>query len=280
MHVGEPDIPLATLLRGRRVMTLKGSEPDASDHDWHRFSLTPSVCLWNTIADSIEKLFYEGKVFVMLKNALFERSSPLRHQAEKEKVINDWKPIECTYSDGGPDHNTKHYSVKIAQLAHFLNKNLDICVSAVTYPGGSYTDPAEHIMPLLNIAMQGVALARRPMEPVFENALCNRNSMEAVRGVCENDNALTSAVRESLEPMVNLLNERFACVSLKDEPLKIREPATFEEINDLFAEVSRIDTSLEITKTNKVDIEKCKDLQTYFETHARSHRYMFQIKKM
>ena len=238
------------------------------------------MCLWNTIPDSIEKSFYEGKVFVTLKNALFERSSPLRHQAEKEKVVNDWKPIECTYSNGGPDHNTKHYSVKIAQLAHFLNKNLNMSVSAVIYPGGRYTDPAERSMPLLNIAMQGVALARRPMEPVFKNALRNMNSMEAVRVVCENDNALTSAIRESLEPMVNLLNERFACVSLKDEPLKIGEPATFEEINDLFAEVSRIDILLEITKTNKVDVEKCKDLQIYFETHVRSRRYMFQIKKM
>ena len=73
-------------------------------------------------------------------------------------------------------------------------------VSAVTFPGGSYTDPAERIMPLLNIAVQGVALAPRPMESVIENALRNMNSMEAVRGVCENDNALTSAIRESLEP--------------------------------------------------------------------------------
>ena len=242
-------------------------------------SVSHHQCVYGTLFQTIEKSSYEGKVFVTLKNALFKRSSPLRHQAEKEKVVNDWKPIECTYSDGGPDHNTKHYSVKIAQLAHFLNKNLDMSVSAVIYQGGSYTDPAERIMPLLNIAMQGVALARRPMEPVFENALRNRNSMEAVRGVCENDNALTSAVRESLEPMVNLLNERFACDSLKDEPLKLGEPATFEEINDLFAEVSRIDTSLELTKTNKVDVEKCKDLQTYFETHARFRRYMFQIKK-
>ena len=183
VHVGEPDIPLATLLRGRRVNPMLRIMIGTDSVSHHQ-------CVYGTLFQTIEKSFYDGKVFVMLKNALFERSSPLRHQAEKEKVVNDWKPIECTYSDGSLDYNTKHYSVKIAQLAHFLNKNLDMSVSTVTYPGGSYTDPAERIMPLLNIAMQGVALARRPMEPVFENALHNMNSMEAVCGVCKNDNAL------------------------------------------------------------------------------------------
>ena len=70
-----------------------------------------------------------------LKNAVFEKSSPLRHQAEKEKVIETWKPIECTYSNGGPDHNTRNKSVKIAQTAHHLKADLDTSVSAVTYPG-------------------------------------------------------------------------------------------------------------------------------------------------
>ena len=64
-------------------------------------------------------------------------------------------------------------------------------VSVVTYPGVSYTNPAERAMSLLHIAMQGVALSRVEMVPEYESMLKTANSMEQIRAVCDGDEELT-----------------------------------------------------------------------------------------
>ena len=72
---------------------------------------------------------------------------------------------------------------------------------------------------------------------------------------------------------------RFSRVSLKDEPIAIGTPASQEEIESLFAYITNIDPSVDINKTTKADIQKCPQLLDYLEKHARSRRYMFQLKK-
>ena len=160
-------MPLAPLLLGKKVIVLRGHEPEASDHDWHRFKLCPSVLCNVNIPENINDSFYDSTVTVTLKDSVFEKSTPLRHQAEKENSVAIWIPIECSFSDGGSDHNPRNYSVKIGHFAHFLKVDLDMSVSVVTYPGGSYTNPAERAMSLLNIAMQGVALSRVEIVPEY-----------------------------------------------------------------------------------------------------------------
>ena len=124
VNIGEPDSPLSCLLRGRKVMTLKGHETTAPEHDWHRFKVTPSVLLHCHIPETIS--FYDGQPYVTLKDAVFEKTTPLRHQLEQEKALDrdniDWKTIECTFSDGGPDHNPRHGFVQMSQVAHFIQK--------------------------------------------------------------------------------------------------------------------------------------------------------------
>ena len=203
-------------------MTLKGHETTASDRDWHRFKVTPSVLLHCHIPERLQqvldrdfpaaqylkhffmmdnhmlllktqylkrffmmdnhmlllktqylkrffmmdnhmlllktqylkrffmmdnhmlllKMQYLNHFFMMdnhtLKDAVFEKSTHLRHQVEKEKALDrdniDWKPIECTFSDGGPDHNPRHGSVQMSQIVHFIQKDLHMSVADVTYP--------------------------------------------------------------------------------------------------------------------------------------------------
>ena len=117
VNVGDPDVPLASLMRQKKAMVLCGHDPDASDHDWHRFKLYPSVLCNVNIPEDIKGSFYDSMVTVTLKNSMFQKSTPLRHQAEKEVAVATWNPIECSFSDGGPDHNPQNYSVKIGQLA-------------------------------------------------------------------------------------------------------------------------------------------------------------------
>ena len=99
-------------------MCLKGFEPRTQDHDWHKFKGVPSVSLHNEIPSSINESFFRGQVYVTVKDAIFQASTPLRHIVEREKALSqsnvDLKPIQCFYSDGGPDHNPRNFSVKIA----------------------------------------------------------------------------------------------------------------------------------------------------------------------
>ena len=215
---------------------------------------------------------------------VFEKSTPLRHVVEKEKCVKgstseEWKEIECNYSDGGSDHNTSYYSVKVAHICHFLRMDLDMLVAAVTYPGGSYVDPAERVMPLLNIAMNGVALAREKMSDQDEKKISGCNSMAALRKKSEDNPELENSLKESVEGCVNLLCERFQRVSLKDVPIKIGSTATEEETEVLFEEMRRIDKNLDMKDTTKANVQKCNGLVKWLEKHAVEHRYIFQLNK-
>ena len=137
---------MATLLRQRPVMVPKGTVLEAADHDWHRMSMTPSVLLHSEIPESIDESFYRGQVYVTMKNTVLKKSTAFRHVAEREKVVEEWKPIECYYSDGGPDHNPKHNSVRLAQLSHFKRKNLDMSVNVVTPPGKIFIYPETYFL--------------------------------------------------------------------------------------------------------------------------------------
>lgn len=57
------------------------------DHDFTRFSLIPSVVLEVDIPETFEGSWYTGEVFVGLKDAVFEASSPLRHTAELHSLL-------------------------------------------------------------------------------------------------------------------------------------------------------------------------------------------------
>ena len=70
VNIGEPDESLAALDRNWKVMVHKGHEPVASDHDWKRFKIVPSVILHNDVPETIEGTFYHGQVYVTVKDAI------------------------------------------------------------------------------------------------------------------------------------------------------------------------------------------------------------------
>ena len=134
-------------------------------------------------------------------------------------------------------------------------------------------------MPLLNMAMNGVSLAREKMTDEDEKKIKNSNSMDSLRQLCVSDPDLETNLRESVGPCVDLLKERFARVSLKDVPIQITESATKEEEEELFDEIKFVDSSLKISDTSKVQVQKCQYLMDYLKSHAVEHRYLFQLKK-
>ena len=62
--------------------------------------------------------------------------------------------------DGGPDHRLTYASVQQSLLALFIQLNLDFLCAVRTPPHNSWKNPAERIMSILNLALQGVGIAR------------------------------------------------------------------------------------------------------------------------
>ena len=72
------------------------------------------------------------------------------------------------FTDGGPDHNNKHTSVRLGLLALFLELDLDTMVVMRMAPTQSWANPVERVMYVLNLGLQGVALSREVMDEEFE----------------------------------------------------------------------------------------------------------------
>ena len=120
----------------------------------------------------------------MFKEGAFKPSSPLRHSTEIAKAITtvvQTKPVLFIYSDGGPNHRINYISVKIALIALFRKLNLDYLCAVAPYH--SYRNPVERIMSIVNIGLQGFALAQRVMSQEMEAEAEKCNSMKALRAV-------------------------------------------------------------------------------------------------
>lgn len=69
-------------------------------------------------------------------------------------------PILFIYSDGGPDHRCNYLSVIYTMVWLFIQLDLDYLVLARNAPGHSWRNPAERIMSVLNLGLQGVGIMR------------------------------------------------------------------------------------------------------------------------
>lgn len=136
-----------------------------ADHDFSRGSITPSVTLNIDIPTEPVESFYHGKVTVTLKDSVFQASDPFRHAAETSMLLerrygDSVPPILCMYSDGGADHRCNFISVIYTMVYLFIEHDLDFLILARNAPGHSWRNPAERIMALLNLGLQGVGVMR------------------------------------------------------------------------------------------------------------------------
>ena len=163
IDLGEPGQYTSTGVRGKKSLIPVSSTLSALDHDVSsKGSLTPSVVLNVSVPEKQDGSFYQGSVSVTYKDSVFQPSSPWRHAAEMQGLLQetDINPILMIFSDGGPDHRLTYHSVKLSLIVLFKNLNLDLLVAGRTAPGHSWLNPVERIMSTLNIALQNTALAR------------------------------------------------------------------------------------------------------------------------
>ena len=77
VKVGEPEVPVAAVERGRQVLVSKNERMVVADHDFTKFSLIPSVIFQVNIPEEISETWYTGQVYIGFKDAVFEPSSPI-----------------------------------------------------------------------------------------------------------------------------------------------------------------------------------------------------------
>ncbi|CAG8797671.1 13476_t:CDS:2, partial [Gigaspora margarita] len=79
--IGE-DIAVSTDVQNQCSIVAYESTLAAADHNFAKLSLMPSVIFFISIPDNISGLFYNGQVYVLYKDTIFEPSTVIRHSTK------------------------------------------------------------------------------------------------------------------------------------------------------------------------------------------------------
>ena len=210
------------------------------DHDFTRFSMSPSVSFIVEIPEDIDGSFYSGEVHVGLKENCFKPSSASRHACELDKLLTSNKPVECHYHDSGPDHNIRFARTQLVKIAYFLQRDLNMLVSVQTPPHHSWKNLAERVMSNLNLGLQGVGVMRDEMatlEPTIKSA----NNIKATRNLAKKEENLKEEVIDCIQPAKVLLESMFSRLQLKGQNFKVFSASTEEEMTAIANQLMKID---------------------------------------
>ena len=106
IKVGESNYPISAVPRGKRVLVPHGQSLQASDHDFSKVSLVPTVVLSHDIPNTVNESFCRGTPCVYLKIHATEKSSAIRNVKkigdvliEKYESKENVPPILSVYMD-------------------------------------------------------------------------------------------------------------------------------------------------------------------------------------
>ncbi|CAB4401187.1 unnamed protein product [Rhizophagus irregularis] len=282
--IGE-DVPVSTGVHNKKTLAPAEGEITVSDHDFTKLSLTPFVTLFINIPCNISESFYDGKVYVCYKDAVFQPSSALRHSTEYFNLINrqyrgqPLPPILSFYTDRGPDHRCTFGSVQITLICLFLAGNFDMLIAVRTAPNHSWCNPAERIISVINYGLQSVAIEREKMPNEFENEFEALKTLEEICEKATENSCLKIELKQCIKKVQELLRERIEHLVWKNEAFETEIPASDSEINEMFENILRINSTLTKNETTKQQLRKHKSLVKFIEIHCQERTYTFQIKK-
>ncbi|XP_078597452.1 uncharacterized protein LOC144873716 [Branchiostoma floridae x Branchiostoma japonicum] len=283
IKVGEPGYPVAAVDRGKSVLVAKDTVFVVADHDFTKVKLVPSVTLVCDIPESACESFYRGKVFVCLKDATFQPSSPIRHQTELYHILTKagklGLPILCQYSDGGPDHRLTYISTQVSLICMFIILDLDMLVCARTAPQNSFRNPVERVMSIINLSLQAIGVMREKMPPAMEKLFAGLGTMKDVRAMADKHPELKQALVASTEKTRGMMNELFQRLTLKGEAVSTIKPATEQEVEEMWDLILMVDQTLTKGDTTKVKVQNKKDLMAFMHHCCVPRHYSFSIKK-
>lgn len=104
-------------------------------------------------------------------------------------------------------------------------------------------------------------------------------AMQDIRKAASTQPLLKREWQKSLNSTVELLNDRFERLSLKDRQIFTEEYAEDAEIDTLMHLIQLVDSSVECNHLQQKEIKKYVLLKRFMESHTRSCHYSFQVKK-
>ncbi|GBC29905.2 hypothetical protein GLOIN_2v1772386 [Rhizophagus irregularis DAOM 181602=DAOM 197198] len=201
-----------TGVRNKVTLAFADMELTSCDHDFTKLSITPSISLLCNIPKDISKSFYQGQVYVSYKDSVFQLSSALRHSAEWLKCLHEKYTILLEmlviYTDGGADHRTTFGSVQLAMICLFLEGNFDFLAAVRTAPYHLWSNPAECIMSIINLGLQGVALKRSDMSSDSEKVFKNLGTMKEIRNAALYNQTLSEEMKIAIKDTQEILQNR------------------------------------------------------------------------
>ena len=93
VSVAEPNFPIASVTRGKKVIIGINQSFEVGDHDFSKISIIPDIVFVQKISENKEQgdegflsSWFSGKVFYSFKNMVTQDSSALRSVVEMAKV--------------------------------------------------------------------------------------------------------------------------------------------------------------------------------------------------
>ena len=240
------------------------------------------------IPDSGTSSFFTGEAMTSLKDRIFEKSSPMGHSTELSKQVKVKQggvqefnnEVLLLVTDGGGDHNITHVSVKISHISLLLHINTDMLLAMRTCPTQSWTNMAERVMSVLNLALQNVSTEREKIEDHFKEMIKWKNNMTKLCDPAAVEPSLKVAFQQCMLPVKTLLADRFESMKIKEHYIKSFPAATDEEIQTFFSIIHQmINPDIEIDNLNDSALSKSESYVQFLQKHTLSTTYTFQIKK-
>lgn len=116
----------------------------------------------------------------------------------------------------------------------FLCSNFDFLASVRTAPYHSWMNPAERVMSILNLALQGVTLQHDKMDDILEDIFKSKNTLEEICLAAEGNKQLAIQLQKSIEEVQSLLKERTIRLSLNEKSFQHYKLAYRMQIDELF----------------------------------------------
>ena len=225
-------------------------------------------------------IYFVGSVYVVLKDSIYEASTPFRHMAELHHILQSVsfnKPVLFVFSDGGPDHRLTYISVKLSLICLFLKLDLDYLCAGRTAPYHSWRNPVERVMSVLNLGLQCVGLARAQLSEEFEIEVSKCNNLSELR---RHLSEMKSAVQETLSPVKTLLHSIFCRLKMHDEFIHTFQSATSSELSAFWSSIIALDATLDEKGIyRKETINQHQRVVEFISHCCQSSHYTFDILK-
>ena len=109
-----------------------------------------------------------------------------------------------------------------------------ILIALRTAPYYSWANPAEQIMSIINLGIQGVAIMRESMSADLEEIFKKADTLDEIRAAANKNIDLKNGLRNCIFNIQQLLHSRTERLVLHEKPFWHYNPANNQDINDFF----------------------------------------------